>query len=111
MPCGLPQRRPAYGDPGAMLGSRVRRPAGVVTGHDAVRSEASNPRIPLETNMKLSSWIGVAAMAADATLASTPAAAQFAKAEDAVKHRQSAVTPPGSQFSRVEALAKSEGPD
>lgn len=60
--------------------------------------------------MKLSSWIGVAAMAAIGMMASAPAAAQFAKAEDAVKYRQAAFTLMGAHFSRIGAVVKGEAP-
>jgi cytochrome c556 len=60
--------------------------------------------------MKLSTWIGVAAVAAVAMLASTPAAAQFAKPEDAVKYRQSAFSLMGAHFSRIGAVVKGEAP-
>jgi cytochrome c556 len=92
-----------------MIGWRLRRPPGAATCRDAGPSAASNPN-PLETNMKLSSWIGVAAMAAIGMMASAPAAAQFAKAEDAVKYRQSAFTLMGSHFSRIGAVVKGEAP-
>ena len=43
-------------------------------------------------------------LAAAGVLATLPAAAQFAKPEDAVKYRQSALTVMGTHFGRVGAM-------
>ncbi|WP_027016417.1 c-type cytochrome [Comamonas composti] len=49
--------------------------------------------------------IGALALAAMAATVSLPASAQFAKAEDAIKYRQGALTVLGSHFGRVGAMA------
>ncbi|MFA7503624.1 MAG: cytochrome c [Burkholderiaceae bacterium] len=59
--------------------------------------------------MKLSSWI-VAAATAAGVMMSAPAVAQFEKAEDAVKYRQSAFTLMGAHFGRIGAVVKGEAP-
>lgn len=43
-------------------------------------------------------------------LSSTPSMAQFAKAEDAVKYREAAMTLMGSHFGRMAPVAKKEAP-
>jgi cytochrome c556 len=45
-----------------------------------------------------------------AALAALPAAAQFAKPEDAIKYRQSAMTVMGNHFGRVAAMAQGKAP-
>jgi cytochrome c556 len=60
--------------------------------------------------MKKTFAFAIAALAAAGTLASTPAAAQFAKAEDAVKYRQSAFTVMSNHMGRLAAMAKGERP-
>jgi cytochrome c556 len=52
----------------------------------------------------------VALMAAVGALASLPAAAQFAKPEDAIKYRQSVLTVMGNHFGRVAAMAQEKVP-
>jgi cytochrome c556 len=52
----------------------------------------------------------LAATAAIVTLASGPAAAQFAKPEDAIKYRQSAFTVMASHFGRIAAMAQGKVP-
>jgi cytochrome c556 len=64
----------------------------------------------LESKMKLSSVIGVAAMAAAGVMMAVPAAAQFAKPEDAIKYRQSAFTVMAAHFGRIGAVVKGEAP-
>ena len=49
-------------------------------------------------------------LAAAATALALPAAAQFAKPEDAVKYRQSALTVMGTHFSRIGAMASGRAP-
>ncbi len=53
--------------------------------------------------------LGAAALVAGALLA-TPALAQFQKAEDAIKYRQSALTLMGNHMGRLAAMAKGERP-
>ena len=61
--------------------------------------------------MKKKLIVAVAALAAAAgSLVSTPAAAQFAKAEDAVDYRQSAFTVMANHMGRLSAMAKGEKP-
>jgi len=60
--------------------------------------------------MKLTSWIGVASMVAAGVMMAVPAAAQFAKPEDAVKYRKSAFTVMGTHFGRIGAVVKGEAP-
>lgn len=61
--------------------------------------------------MKKKLAVAIAGAAAVAgILISTPAAAQFAKAEDAVKYRQSAFTVMGNHMGRLAAMAKGERP-
>lgn len=60
--------------------------------------------------MKLGSWIVAAAVAVAGVTTAVPAAAQFAKAEDAIKYRQSAFTLMGAHFSRIGAVVKGEAP-
>jgi cytochrome c556 len=50
------------------------------------------------------------ALAATATLAALPAAAQFQKPEDAIKYRQSAFTVMANHFSRIGAMAQGRVP-
>ena len=50
------------------------------------------------------------ALAAAAITLSTPAAAQFAKPEDAVKYRKSALTVMGAHFGRIGAMATGKVP-
>jgi cytochrome c556 len=50
------------------------------------------------------------ALAAAASALALPAAAQFAKPEDAVKYRQSALTVMGTHFSRIGAMANGRVP-
>ena len=52
----------------------------------------------------------LATLAATATLASLPAAAQFQKPEDAIKYRQSAFTVMGAHFGRIGAMANGRVP-
>lgn len=52
----------------------------------------------------------VAVMAALGTLASLPAAAQFAKPEDAVKYRQSAMFVMANHFGRIGAMVQGKAP-
>ena len=52
----------------------------------------------------------VALMAALGTLASLPAAAQFAKPEDAVKYRQSAMFVMANHFGRIGAMVQGKAP-
>lgn len=58
---------------------------------------------------KHGSWIAAVALAAGATIG-TPAAAQFAKAEDALKYRKSVMTLMGNHAGRIAAVAKGERP-
>ena len=53
--------------------------------------------------------LGAAALVSGALLA-TPALAQFQKAEDAIKYRQSALTLMGNHMGRLAAMAKGERP-
>lgn len=57
--------------------------------------------------MKLAATL---AFAAAAVALSTPAAAQFAKPEDAVKYRQSALFVMGQHFGRIGAMANGRAP-
>ena len=60
-------------------------------------------------SLKLSSlWIAVAAIAAAGV--ALPAAAQFAKPEDAIKYRKAAFTVMGTHFGRVAAMANGRIP-
>jgi cytochrome c556 len=52
----------------------------------------------------------VAVMAALGLVAALPAAAQFAKPEDAIKYRQSVMTVMGNHFGRVAAMAQGKAP-
>lgn len=54
--------------------------------------------------------IAAFALAASVAALSTPAAAQFAKPEDAVKYRQSALTVMGTHFGRLGAMANGKAP-
>ena len=54
--------------------------------------------------------IALAATAAAATLVSLPAAAQFAKPEDAIKYRQGALFVMGQHFGRIGAMANGRVP-
>ncbi|HQD82772.1 MAG TPA: cytochrome c [Quisquiliibacterium sp.] len=58
---------------------------------------------------KLTVTLSAVAVAASALFA-TPAAAQFAKAEDAIKYRKSAFTVLGAHFGRIGAVVKGERP-
>jgi len=49
-------------------------------------------------------------LAAAALTLATPASAQFAKAEDAIKYRQSALTVLGAHFARLGAMANGKAP-
>jgi len=49
-------------------------------------------------------------LAASATLLSAPASAQFAKSEDAIKYRQSALFLMGQHFGRLGAMANGRAP-
>lgn len=49
-------------------------------------------------------------LAASATLLSAPASAQFAKSEDAIKYRQSALFVMGQHFGRLGAMANGKAP-
>jgi len=61
--------------------------------------------------MKKKLVVAIATLAAAAgTLLSAPAAAQFAKAEDAVDYRQSAFTVMSNHMGRLAAMAKGEKP-
>ena len=51
-----------------------------------------------------------ASLAAFALALVTPASAQFAKSEDAIKYRQSALTVMGSHFARLGAMASGKAP-
>ncbi len=59
--------------------------------------------------MKLKSIVAFAAAAAAVTVA-MPAAAQFAKAEDAIKYRQSSLFVIGQHFGRLGAMAQGKMP-
>ena len=59
--------------------------------------------------MKMHAWTS-AAVAAAALLASLPAAAQFAKPEDAVKYRKAAFTVMGTHFGRIGAVVQGRVP-
>ena len=50
------------------------------------------------------------AVAAAALCAAVPASAQFAKAEDAIKYRQSALFVMGQHFGRIGAMANGKVP-
>ena len=52
----------------------------------------------------------VVALCAVLTAASTPAWAQFAKPEDAIKYRQSAFTVMANHFGRINAMAQGKAP-
>lgn len=54
--------------------------------------------------------LGLFAAAGLIALVSTPSMAQFAKAEDAVKYREAAMTLMGSHFGRMAPVAKKEAP-
>ena len=54
--------------------------------------------------------VAAAACMAAGALIATPAAAQFAKAEDAVKYRQSALTVMSNHMGRLAAMAKGDKP-
>lgn len=54
--------------------------------------------------------LGLFAIAGLIALASTPSMAQFAKAEDAIKYREAAMTLMGSHFGRMGPVAKKEAP-
>ncbi len=54
--------------------------------------------------------LGMFAAAGLIALASTPSMAQFAKAEDAIKYREAAMTLMGSHFGRMAPVAKKEAP-
>ena len=54
--------------------------------------------------------LGMLAVAGLVALVSTPSMAQFAKAEDAIKYREAAMTLMGSHFGRMAAVAKKEAP-
>ena len=54
--------------------------------------------------------LALAATAAAATLVSLPAAAQFAKPEDAIKYRQGALFVIGQHFGRIGAMANGRVP-
>ncbi len=60
--------------------------------------------------MKLSTCIGAAAMLAAGVMMAVPAAAQFAKPEDAVKYRKAAFTVMATHFGRIGAVVKGETP-
>lgn len=60
--------------------------------------------------MKPSSWIAVVAMAAAAVMTAVPAAAQFAKAEEAVKYRKAVMTVMGQHLGRIGAVVKGQAP-
>ena len=53
----------------------------------------------------------LAALAATAALSSVPAAAQFAKPEDAIKYRQSALFVMATHFGRIGAMAAGRVPN
>ncbi len=57
----------------------------------------------------MKTFVSLALAAAAATLA-VPASAQFAKPEDAVKYRQSALSVMGTHFSRIGAMANGRVP-
>lgn len=59
--------------------------------------------------MKLSHFAAVS-LAAFTIGAALPAAAQFAKPEDAIKYRQSALTVMGTHFGRIGAMASGKAP-
>lgn len=60
--------------------------------------------------MKRSTAVAVAALAAAGLLAGMPAFAQFAKAEDAIKHRKAAMTLLGSHMGRIGAMVRGDKP-
>ena len=60
--------------------------------------------------MKKLSILAAIACVTLAPLWSTPAAAQFAKAEDAIKYRQSAFTLMSSHFGRMQSVVKGQAP-
>jgi len=60
--------------------------------------------------MKKLSTLAAIACVTLAPLWSTPAAAQFAKAEDAIKYRQSAFTLMSSHFGRMQPVVKGQAP-
>jgi cytochrome c556 len=59
--------------------------------------------------MKMSHFIA-ASLAALTLTAALPAAAQFAKPEDAIKYRQSALTVMGTHFGRIGAMVNGKAP-
>lgn len=58
--------------------------------------------------MKTASWTGAAL--ALAFLVAAPAQAQFAKPDDAIKYRQSALSVMGTHFSRLGAMVSGRAP-
>lgn len=59
--------------------------------------------------MKMRVWAS-ATLATAALMASMPAAAQFAKPEDAVKYRKAAFTVMGTHFGRIGAVVQGRVP-
>ena len=73
----------------------------------ATVARGSLTKLRKDTPMKVFSTLALAAVVATVAL---PASAQFAKPEDAIKYRQSALSVMGTHFSRLGAMANGKMP-